>query len=308
MDASNFDNGGIEGCVNIFTPVNNDALNDDVSTNEKKTNDELYTNGDTLRRRKPNPLKSDDVTYATYLSAAKNFYTNTIRQQNVPEICREEISYRFLRVLRNKKVLFYITIIALFIILFFFFIAYSGTKHAIASVDSVTIEDMHIRLGHNLIHAEANDYAYRKGSIPMECNHFLSNTIPESDVPLHIVMGKMTAALIELNTTCLCAPLVGYQLELMLFNDTGDMVWLANPQILPLPFFTWASEVIYKETSSLFPHKPAVEVMRHSKIRVHAVSNTCQWVSDYVYDEAAACIQGCVQLLEGKTVFDLQHK
>ena len=184
-----------------------------------------------------------------------------------------------------------------------------GTRHTINNVQTATLEDIKTHLNQFLVTAASTDHAYKKPSAVLAMDHLQNDVLPNTDLPLHIVTKKMAGAIVHTNTLCIAAPQVGYQYQILVINRLGELTWIINPVLLPLPFYTTAAkEVISHETSTLYPGAPSVDVIRHSKILVRGMLEDWNEFNEFLYDEVAICVQGAIQLMEGMTVYDLQTK
>lgn len=186
-------------------------------------------------------------------------------------------------------------------------VSYYFHVSAVRSIDPVEIGDISLQYAEPLVTASDMQYRYRSGSEEITRKELQDGVW--SGLKLTTVFAKMDQALRivstrpEMRSTCVCAPQSGFMLRIIRLADR----WMFNPVLVAMPLWSRFQnlETSVDEVSTLFPSAAPIAVVRHKMVKVRYTTHN-EERTDVFEEEDAFCIQACMQLFDGKTVFDLQ--
>lgn len=230
---------------------------------------------------------------------------NEFFQSDVPESLRDDPRTRIAYFMRKRGRQWYFlggVVLMLFCLLWY---AYSSTRTAIDSVHIPELRDISIAISKDHATAASTNFAYRAGAKPVTCLNIQEGLW--GDLRLSTLHAMLVSRVPEKDfMSCVCAPEVGVDASAVLL---GDAV-MYKPKLVALPWYLRISnaEVTEMEGSRLYPTYSKLPVTRHSIVNVEYMNAHCEESSTILRGEDARCMQACVQLINGKTVYDLQAK
>lgn len=219
----------------------------------------------------------------------------------------DEFSDQLNKKLRSPRVVLAVLFFCTLILLFLFFYLYRGTSDAIDRTGATVLQDIKLTHGSAYVTAHETNYLYRYGSRELSCTELSSGVADGLD--LEKVQARMQFIHEHDRAPCVCAPQTGTHVQLMLVIQDNITLWMHNPALIRLSYFSpTPTEVTWSESSSLYPNAAPVDVVRWSIVNVQYLNRKCEREERMYTDKLAACVAGCIQLFEGKTVYDLQTK
>lgn len=232
--------------------------------------------------------------------------TNTKKKRN-PDFMGDDLSDTVHKKFRNTRFVIGVFVILICCLVISFWLLSSGIFESVQRIQPAVIKDIQFQHGTSLVTAHDTNYAYRFGSRELTCQEITDRVF--DGLVMDTILNVMLEAISELGDPCLCAPQIGVYHQIMLVQVDGVNWWLFNPSIISLPWYSASpKEEVWVERSTLYPTLSGVDVVRHSRIRLYYKTEMCMNSNIILEEKAASCATSCIQLFEGKTVYDLQSK
>ena len=118
-------------------------------------------------------------------------------------------------------------------------------------------------------------------------------------IPLSQINHKLADAMQRQQLSCATASMLGIYVRLLAILDVETPRFMMNPVI------GWKSQErsVIMESSPLFPNFPPTRVTRVHSIQLHYIDAGGNDHTDMLKGREAHCIQSCLALFDGKTVY-----
>lgn len=232
------------------------------------------------------------------------FAKNDILQQNTPDFLREDLSARFSRFVRRPRNAIAVLLLLSVVVGGTVWYTLYSTTATIGAANQKELSSIRLSFSGFLVTADTTSGAYRNGVSNVTCDE--ARRDEWHDYKLSSLVERLYEAKHQLNATCACAPQTGIAARMMLVGETV----MYNPVLGVLPWYYTVGklETIVTEGSSLYPDRAPVEVVRYSRIRLVYQDQQCATHFTIFGGSDSICAQACLQLFDGKTVYDLQEK
>ena len=117
--------------------------------------------------------------------------------------------------------------------------------------------------------------------------------------PFSQLGSQLADAMYTHELSCVTASMLGIYVRLLGFLDAGTPRFMLNPVVV------WNSRErsAITESSPLFPNFPPTRVTRAHSIQLHYLDTAGDSHTEMVKGQNAHCIQSCLALFDGKTVY-----